>query len=95
MILFGPPGAGKGTHAPKIVEAHKIPQVRSRVCCPTTGALPTGPPLSAKKRSCPHTGSACMYPTLGHHRAQDRRGPQDPAGSLSFPSLGTTVRDQD
>ena len=29
MILFGPPGAGKGTHAPKIVEAHKIPQVLS------------------------------------------------------------------
>ncbi|KAJ1469700.1 adenylate kinase-domain-containing protein [Baffinella frigidus] len=27
MILFGPPGAGKGTHAPKIVEAHKFPQL--------------------------------------------------------------------
>jgi len=30
----------------------------------TTGALPTGPPLSAKKRSYPHAGSACIYPTL-------------------------------
>ena len=29
-----------------------------------TGALPTGPPLSAKQRSCPHTGSACIHPTL-------------------------------
>ena len=26
--------------------------------------LPTGPPLSAKKRSHPHSGSTCMYPTL-------------------------------
>ena len=30
----------------------------------TAGAFPTGPPLSAKKRSYPHTGSACIYPTL-------------------------------
>ena len=30
----------------------------------TTGAFPPVPPLSAKKRSYPHTGSACMYPTL-------------------------------
>jgi len=29
----------------------------------TSGAFPTGPPLSAKKRSYPHTGSACIYPT--------------------------------
>ena len=27
MILFGPPGAGKGTHAPKIVDALGIPQL--------------------------------------------------------------------
>jgi len=27
MILLGPPGAGKGTHAPKIVEALGIPQL--------------------------------------------------------------------
>lgn len=27
MILFGPPGAGKGTHAPKIVDKLKIPQL--------------------------------------------------------------------
>ena len=30
----------------------------------TTGAFPTGPPLYAKKRSYPHTGSAFIYPTL-------------------------------
>ena len=30
----------------------------------TTGSLPTGTPLPAKKRSHPHTGSACNYPTL-------------------------------
>ena len=29
-----------------------------------TGALPTGPPLPAKKRSYPHTGPACIHPTL-------------------------------
>ena len=29
-----------------------------------TGALPTGPPLSAKKWSYPHTGSACIDTTL-------------------------------
>ena len=27
-------------------------------------AFPTGPPLYAKKRSFPHTGSACIYPTI-------------------------------
>lgn len=27
MILFGPPGAGKGTHAPKLVEVLGIPQL--------------------------------------------------------------------
>eukprot|EP01062_Namystynia_karyoxenos_P040167 TRINITY_DN292_c0_g1_i2.p1 TRINITY_DN292_c0_g1~~TRINITY_DN292_c0_g1_i2.p1 ORF type:complete len:650 (+),score=188.02 TRINITY_DN292_c0_g1_i2:79-1950(+) len=27
MILFGPPGAGKGTHAPKLVEALGVPQL--------------------------------------------------------------------
>jgi adenylate kinase len=27
LILFGPPGAGKGTHAPKIVEQYKTPQL--------------------------------------------------------------------
>ena len=43
----------------------------------TTGALPTGSPLSAKIRSYPHTGSACSYPTLtlqcGGRRAGSRR----------------------
>ena len=28
QILFGPPGAGKGTHGPKIEELLGIPQVR-------------------------------------------------------------------
>ena len=27
LILFGPPGAGKGTHAPKIVDKLNIPQL--------------------------------------------------------------------
>ena len=27
MILFGPPGSGKGTHAPTIVQALGIPQL--------------------------------------------------------------------
>ena len=27
MILFGPPGAGKGTHGPKIKEALDTPQL--------------------------------------------------------------------
>ncbi len=27
IILFGPPGSGKGTHAPKIVEQWKVPQL--------------------------------------------------------------------
>jgi adenylate kinase len=27
MMLFGPPGAGKGTHAPKIVSALQTPQL--------------------------------------------------------------------
>jgi len=44
----------------------------------TTGALPTGPPLSAKKRSYPHTGSACIYPTLTNcaPRAIQTQSPQ-------------------
>jgi len=40
----------------------------------TTGAFPTGPQLSAKKRSYPHTGSACIHPTLTptiSHRVAD------------------------
>jgi len=27
LILFGPPGAGKGSHAPKIVDALGVPQL--------------------------------------------------------------------
>ena len=37
----------------RIVQGHNL----------TTGALPTGPPLSAKQRSYPHSGSGCTYPT--------------------------------
>jgi len=46
---------------PNLVRLHTNPEVRRKV---TTGALPTGQPLSAKKRSYPHTGPACIYLTL-------------------------------
>jgi len=38
MILFGPPGAGKGTHAPKIVEKLGIPQLAMHSARELTGA---------------------------------------------------------
>ena len=54
------------------------------------GALPTGPPLSAKKRSYPHTGSACIYPTLTLSRSSvaDASAAGDRSGGADPPSRG-------
>ena len=39
MILLCLTGAGKVTPAPKTVEAHKMPQIPTRVCFPRTELL--------------------------------------------------------
>jgi len=48
MILFGPPGAGKGSHAPKIVEAFKIPQLSTGDMLRAAVAAGTAVGLKAK-----------------------------------------------
>jgi adenylate kinase len=49
LILLGPPGAGKGTQAQKIVERYRIPQISTGDILRT--AVKGGTPLGAKAKS--------------------------------------------
>ena len=74
----------------------KPPSVRSRpLCIKTTGVLPIGPPLSAKKRSCPHAGSACdsqVFILLSHQNPHlGASGPGAVLGALG--NSGHPTRD--
>ena len=60
---------------PRTLSSSSLGMLKFILCCQrlapknsilTTGAFPTGPPLSAKKRSYPRTRSACIYPALSH-----------------------------
>ena len=92
LLMMGPPGAGKGTQAAKLVEKYKIPQI-------STGdmfraAVKAGTPLGLKAKACMESGSLVLDEvTIGIVR--ERLGKDDCKNGFILDGFPRTVAQAD